>query len=429
MSGRPRGSGQRAGIPLCPRHPTSHVVRHGTYGKPGARRQLYLCQPNAGAPHSFSGALARRMLEHGAECDACESHLEPHQGPPTPRRFDFTVREAAEALVSVANGVSYTLAAEAAWASSGRQMGEDDRRPQLAANWVETLTPIATAPLAETTWPETIVCDTTSFQYTDQDTERNRQAFAVMAVWGYEAGDTRGRLWKVHASHRAKEADWRRVFDLLPGAPDLVVCDGAGAISRAVAAKWPQVSNRANWSPAGAEPFVFRCEYHLRRNALGALAGYELHNNEQLLGLLDKAFVSPQGWAAFRRAVAEHISVDAWCDGVDVQVRSQSSWRARLPQVHSNGAVEAAIVAVREAIGTRHAVLRNKYRTNQMLELVRAAINRRANVADLARTLRTDLGGGAMTLHQLSCVDHGTRTWKAGGTEIIKAAKVGSLRR
>lgn len=102
------------------------------------------------------------MLENDAECDTCESHLETYQGPPTPTRFDFTVREAATALNEVARGTSYSAAAVVAWENSGGQLAQDQRQPQLAANWVETLTPIVTAPLAETAWPETIVGDSTN---------------------------------------------------------------------------------------------------------------------------------------------------------------------------------------------------------------------------------------------------------------------------
>jgi hypothetical protein len=428
MPGRPRGSGQRTGIPVCPRRATSHVVRHGKYGKQGERRQLYQCQPNGGATHTFAGTLARKMLEYGAGCDTCETHLETYQGPPTPTRFDFTVREAATTLNEVARGASYSEAAAAAWANSGRQFVEDRRQPQLAANWVETLTPIVTAPFAETSWPETIVCDSTNYQSWDAEVDANRQSFAILAVWGYEAGGQRGRLWALHATHTAKGPDWVRLFDQLPGVPDLVVCDGAEAIKNGVAMKWPEVTRRTNWSPAGAEPFVLRCEYHLRANALKFIKRQHLASEDEVLEKLDKAFGSPQGWAAFRRKVANYPDVIDWCDREDAQIRSQTAWRSRLPAHHSNGAVEAAIATVKGIIDPRAAVLRNKYRTNQMLELVRTHINKNANATDFARTLRTSLEAGATVLPQLSCVDVGTRTREINGV-MVRPNQRSSLRR
>ncbi len=424
--GRPRGSGQREGIPACPRHPTGHVVRFGTYGVPGAKRQTYRCYPTRSAPHTFTGTLARRMLLADAECDQCESHLQPFQGPPTPPRFDFTVREAATALVEVAHGISYSTAAYNAWLRGGRHE-ELRRQAQLAANWVETLAPIVTAPLAETTWPETIVCDSTNYFYFDPDLDSRTQAFAVLAVWGYEAGSTRGRLWALHATHTAMDRDWAELFEQLPGTPALVVCDGAPQIAKGVRMRWPQVSAHSNWSPASAEPFVFRCEHHLRANALQRMARYGLDQVPDAVAKLDKAFQSPQGWAAFRRYVSGCIGVDAWCQKLDAQVRAQASWRPRLPKHHSNGAVEAALVMMKSAIDDRHAVLRNKFRTNQLLELVRANINHQADVATFARTLRTSLEAGATTERQLSCVDRGTRTMQVNGV-LVQAAVVSSLR-
>lgn len=68
-------------------------------------------------------------------------------------------------------------------------------------------------------WPETIVCDSTNFIITDSWTNVRSQAFAVLAVWGYETGAKRGRLIALRASHTADTYDWQDVFALLPGHP------------------------------------------------------------------------------------------------------------------------------------------------------------------------------------------------------------------
>ena len=42
--------------------------------------------------------------------------------------------------------------------------------------------------------------DSSEIKYTDPRTQQQRQLFAVLAARGYEAGESRGRLWRVEAS-------------------------------------------------------------------------------------------------------------------------------------------------------------------------------------------------------------------------------------
>ena len=53
--------------------------------------------------------------------------------------------------------------------------------------------------------------------------------------------------------------------------------------------------------------------------------------------------------------------------------------------------------------------LRNKVRTNRMLELVRVRYNRWADVEVYTRHLRAQLSGGQPTLHQLTCREPETK--------------------
>jgi hypothetical protein len=404
------------------------VRRYGTYGQPGARRQLYQCLPDNASKHTFAGVLPRRMLGIDTECDACETHLASFEGPPTPRHFHFSVREAAQALYDVAQGNSYTSAAQAAWRHAG-QRANGRRQSQLVANWVETLTPIATEHLKETSWPETIVCDSMSYQLKNKGGRRGRrkQVFAVLAVWGYPANSPRGRLWALTASHSATKADWVKLFDTLPGTPDLVVCDGAKSISGAVKAKWPLVNPPAHW-PEPAAPFIYRCEHHLSQNAFKALKRLKLESDAPLMVALRDAFKSPAQWAHFRSLAAAHVGIAEWCRTNDKLIKCQSAWRANLPPHRANGAVEAALQVVKAATDYRSLVLGNKYRTNQMLELVMASINGQADVDVFARALRTGLRNGAVTQPQLTCVDKGTRTRKVNGV-LAEATNLPSLRR
>ena len=93
---------------------------------------------------------------------------------------------------------------------------------------------------------------------------------------------------------------------------------------------------------------------------------------------------------------------------MNAQVRSQTSWRSRLPAHHSNAGAKKAITEVKRVIATRDFALRNKFRTNQMLELVRARFNHEADEIVFARTLRAALEGGQILGRQLACRDVGT---------------------
>src|SRR5512135_1990645 len=92
--------------PACPRHPNSKVWLDGKYGKKGHQRQRYKCLPlDRDAPHCFTETLPR---QHGGtgECLECERPYESHEGPPTGRRFDYSTRDIAFALIEVGKGHS-----------------------------------------------------------------------------------------------------------------------------------------------------------------------------------------------------------------------------------------------------------------------------------------------------------------------------------
>ena len=386
-------------------------MRCGHYGTGIARRQLYRCYPEADKSHTFSGDLPRRLLDEATDCGACGAHLAAHQGPQTPRRYHYSIQEAATALVAVGEGKTYADAAVRVRQRARGGLRTNKTQAQLVGNWVEVLAPIVTAPYAETEWPETIVCDSTEFWGTHPETGHKMLLFCVLAVFGYETGAARGRLWALHASHHRNAPAWNELFDLLPGTPRLVVSDDDQAIKNAVAARWPQTTPRRNWSSVPAEPFWLHCEYHLRQNALAHAETYgHFGDKDPVISHLDSAFTSLPGWLAFRRAVStDEVALDTWCVSHDAQMRAQTIWRSRLPQHQGNGAAERALREVRKVIEGREEGLRNKVRTNRMLELVRVRYNRWADVEVYTRHLRAGLSGGQATLHQLTCREPGTR--------------------
>lgn len=313
----------------------------------------------------------------------------------------------------VGQGVSYTEAADRTRVRNHRSRLASGA--QLVGNWVEVLTPIVAATHRESEWPETIVCDSTSFLVLNRRTGYRSLAFNVLAVWGYPAGRARGRLWALSASHRATTAEWSELFDTLPGTPTLVVADRDGAIHAALRNRWPRTTQAPqDWSPLATEPFVKWCEHHLYELALKNLGRYGLDKDPTARVLLGQAFKTPQGWQAFRDFAADHIQLDAWCARNDSWVTPQTTWRTRLPDHHANGAVEKALQQVIGLIGQRAYSFRNRYRTNQLLELARLRINGAADEAAYAGAIRQHLNTGGPLRRQLSCADHGTRPRQRG---------------
>ncbi len=201
------------------------------------------------------------------------------------------------------------------------------------------------------------------------------------------------------------------------GTPDLQGHENAVAQDR----------DRSNWSLTQAEPLIFRCEHHLLTNSLRGMARYGLDQSPAALVKLDKAFLSPQRWAAFDAA---GLVPSVWARGSRIptpRCETQDSWRARLAQYHSNGAVGTALVTTK-AGGDHHVMLRNKFLMNQLLELVRAHINHQADAATFARRLYTSHEAKVTTERQLSCAGRGTRSTRVNGV-LKQAVVVSSLRR
>jgi hypothetical protein len=194
---------------VCDLHPGSRVVKNGTYGLGHEKRQTFRCYPLGGGFHKFAGAVPRLVAE-GHSCDHCENPVASHQGPRVAHRYDFPVSQAADALVMVGQGVSYTETADRMRARNRRDRCECGA--QLVANWVEVLGPVVGEEYAETSWPETVVLDSTWFTVTNRRTGSTTQAFAVLAVHGYPAGAKRGRSWALRATPNRRAPTETRII-------------------------------------------------------------------------------------------------------------------------------------------------------------------------------------------------------------------------
>lgn len=191
-------------------------------------------------------------------------------------------------------------------------------------------------------------------------------------------------LWR-HALLREEEGEHRTLRTELLRARGVRLPGWYEARSPLRAARRITRSGRAgSWSSSStypAEPYIYRCELHLRKNAPSAAAKgcYDTGRDSPKWRGLETAFHSPEDWAIFVAMAKRFPYLARWCRRVNDQLISLTAWRAQLPAHHSNAEVERAIVTPRNVIDTRAFVLRNKFRTKQMLELVRLRFNHRAN--------------------------------------------------
>jgi len=164
--------------PLCPRaeHEGMRVTLGGTYGSPP--RQMFRCVSPGGSSHRFAGTLPRLIAE-GEVCQHCDNEIHRHQGPLLTRDYEFHLRLAAKALLDVGNGLTCTEAAARARATAGRGLyGGVEPNGALVAEWIDVFAPLLVGAHAETSWPETVVIDSTNFIISNVRMGTSKQAFA-----------------------------------------------------------------------------------------------------------------------------------------------------------------------------------------------------------------------------------------------------------
>ena len=351
--------------------------------------------------HRFAGPLPRHQVGNGV-CLTCDNAVHTHQGPVAMWKGLYQVKEIASALVEVAKGVTYTEVARRVRGNYWGLHGSGRLRPgsveggQTIADWLNLFGPSISAHYAEDHWPETLVLDSTEYQYTNPRTGYQSQLFVILAALGYEHGEAKGHLWRVEARPTDQKDDWVEFLRALPGAPAVVVYDGDRSIGPAA---------RQHWS--GRVPLHI-CEHHLYKNALRPYVA------DQVAGiavpdrlLLNDAFHGPAQWKAFRDAVnaCGGPELVKWVAYWDKVVSAQVARRASIPAHYSTGVLDRAIDAIRQCTERRKWTFRNRERMNQMLDLVRLRINRRDNAEAWAELIRQELvasGGRPQKARQLA---------------------------
>ena len=375
--------------PTCPRdgHDQHVIVKDGIQRSDQRPRQRWRCTAPDGTYHRFLGALSVTRGGAGV-CPTCERPFGPSDGPATPSRYEYLVREIATALVSIGGGASYTDAAERvrsqAWGESRQwnRKNSTNIHGALVAEWLQQYGPVVLDAHAETEWPDTLVLDSTEFQHTDSWTGDKSRLFSVLFAYGYPADLTKPRMWKIAASPSDTAAHWADFLALLTGKPRVVVCDDDDNIKAGVRQCWFK----------GKPVHIHSCEHHLYKRARVAMDADGVKHDSPLHEALNVAFHSPQEWDALRDVVRVTGSpaLQKWMRDKNKMMTNQLARRGEV-SVYANGAIEAPIQVVREGIERRAWCFRNLARMNLLLEMMRLRLNKVDSVDAYALLIRDHL--------------------------------------
>jgi hypothetical protein len=388
-------------IPICPEsgHAGSRVVRAGWYGRPGQRRQRWLCTPAQGAAHRFTEVLPRIVTGSVAPvCPDCATTLEAWEGQPAPRLYGFTARDVAAALAMVAGGASYRDTAEAIRVRAGRPLSTApgrtpprgrgrkqkkgkvvpaaNRHPQLVSDWVEVFAPMIWDAYAPAAWPARLAIDESEFRYSRASKARGERAFCVLAAVGYDDSE-RPYVAGIEAVPSATLQAWSRFLGSRESRPEWVVGDGGNPL-RAVAAAWPAGPP----DEGGHVPVqTWRCEWHLAHTITQALPNaVRRDRTDPIHQLIPEAVRTIAGWQKAVTTLSRRTGTDTGCQGAItalLQIRNlvaaQELITIRGPR--STGAVEEFFRQLENTLGDRVSRLTNKTRADALLKLVAARRN------------------------------------------------------
>ena len=419
--------------PPCPKHPGSHVIRKGTYGRRGhALRQRYHCTPADGSvPHHFTPPLPRDHVHaRGVPCAVCGEHRGVHRGETAvARQHRWSARVVAEGLAQLSAGVSYGEVGRWALRVAGISIFDQRRaspppKPEpdslnapkkrrvsaaskashrvwhIGADWVEAFSPVIWGPIEARLRegalverarldaaiaaheplerPQIILLDDVPVYGQDPDKpghQRRDAGFFVLVVAeiAWHEGEREQKLRLVRAMPKSNTDAWRLCFDELGYDPDFVVADAGTGIGAAIATHFDP--ERTRFVPS---------LWHVAKTVRAALAKTpgaaskgqlrpELATHLAELGRDGRAMRSPGDW------------LDWWNDlegllraahlPVDVVRRRRANYEQAiltvLPDLLANPAIPMSTGGLEKTIATR---------------IERVLNERRAQLANIERT-------------------------------------------
>jgi hypothetical protein len=405
--------------PACPRHPDSTVWFDGRYGKPGHKRQRYICiPPNGDKRHRFTETLPRL---HGGtgECLECERNYEAHEGPPTGRKFHYSTRDIAFALAEVGKGISdrrvgLEVRRRAERLKHGKRPRSLGRRSNddgnTIADWVELYAPAIFETLKPTRWPEIVAFDSQPFAIrrlgaTGARALGGQVVLNVLAAYGWEnyaEGDEKGKLIALRAypnfGFNQGFPHWLHFFHYLQGelgpAPRQIVCDQDRELLRALDRAWPPGQKGSPWR--------FICHWHLSEGVRKILVAAKVPPSHALHETIKHernkvctcAFCDEMSFITFEHlARAQAISkLDSWLNRNTKLVLWQLAhrWKPRRARI-TVGGLEKQLTEVKGAYLNRAGMLHNRERMNRRLMLMQLYLNHEASISHYSKVIRDEL--------------------------------------
>lgn len=417
---------QTARRPPCPKGHQGDIWLDGFYGRDGHHeRPRFRCVPridphtgrrpplhvDGSRQHTFIEPLSRRHPTSGGGphfCEECEHTLDRHEGPQTTRGQVFTIREAAHALVQVAQGMSMRRASRDARDAADRLtatawgMLRPSPHGQLASDQLAMFGTMVRDALVPDRWPDSVALDETSFDVvvTDIAADGTKSSFggsvSVLGVYGYPMGRGSGRAVALAPRGGGDAVEWEAVLKSRPNRPTWVVCDQGKAVMSAIKAAWP-----------GATVYV--CEAHLRMLAEKRLAADGFDRTSALWRAMPGAIADRVRW--------DQLEADAHAAGASLTLSwmganrrlMEHQWSVRDPhRPLSIGGLETVLREVVERLGDRRLVFRNQARLELVFDLMGVEMAGLATERRFREIIRRELlaNGGRPRLARRSLDDH-----------------------
>lgn len=424
----PRPRNPTARRPPCPRGHQGDIWLDGFYGHdPHHERPRFRCvpriDPHTGKrpplhadgthEHKFIEPLARRhpVGHAGAShfCEECEHVLDRHEGPQTTRDQVFSIREAAHALVEVAQGRSMREASWTARESAHRfttnrwGQQEPSQHGQLSSDQLAMFGTLVRDALMPTEWPDAVALDETSFEVVVTDISpfgkvSKPGTVSVLGIYGYGDGRSSGRAIALSPRGGADKVEWEAVLRSRKGEPSWVVCDQGKAVMSAVRAVWPNAT-------------IYVCEAHLRMLGEQRLAADGFDRHHSLWASLRRAIPSQAGWEVFEReaGMAGAGRTLAWM--ATTRPLMDRQWAIRDPsKPHSIGGLETVFGEIIRRLGDRRFVFRNRVRLELVFDLMALDMARMATERRFREVIRDALlaNGGRPSRARRALDDHGS---------------------
>lgn len=400
--------------PECPRHLNSKVWLDGKYGKKSHRRQRYKCLPIDGdVPHCFTETLPRQHGDTG-ECLECERPYDSHEGPPTGRRFDYSTRDIAFALMEVGKGHSdratgWRVRERAERLLTGKTPSGRSRRNKdgnTVADWVELFAPPIFESVRPTRWPQVVALDAQPMKVTDSSKTTNRQggkaAFNVLGAYGWDGRFAEGRVLAFEAApnfgFNQGKPHWIAFLEALRsrlhGLPTAFICDQDANILNAIQQVFPI-------GQPGA-PVIFFCHWHLGQNVERKLVEAGVRYGDPLLEMLACtqratcacALCHLDSWVDFEQLARARKDkrVTQWLNVNGPILTQQLSTAAAVTSGRTRvGPLEQALTEVKDAFSRRRGMLHNRERLNRRLMLMQMELNSEASMSRYSKIIRDEL--------------------------------------